>query len=197
MKAIAAVIPRAQVLVREQASEDNVRHADLARFRIVEFATHGLLGSDADSLAEPGLVLTPKPMPSGDPADDGFFSASEIAALDLSARLVVLSACNTANFETEKFNGGIRGLTASFAQAGVPSTVASLWAVDSASSARIMALFFGALVNGQEHSVSGALKAATRQFLASASRPAYRHPRFWAAFSAYGDGTTPLTFAKR
>ena len=192
LKAIAAIVPAAQLLMREDASEERVRSAGLERFRVLEFATHGLLGSDADALAEPGLVLTPKPVPSGDPADDGFLSAGEISAFDLSARLVVLSACNTANFETEKFNGGIRGLTASFALAGVPSTLASLWAVDSPSSARLMALFFAALVKGQDRSVSAALATAERQFLGAPPSNAYAHPRFWAAFSVYGDGTTPL-----
>ncbi len=185
LKSIARIIPGAQLLTREHASEAQVRQTGLERFRIVEFATHGLLGSDADALAEPGLVLTPKPVPSGDPADDGFLSASEISAFDL-------SACNTANFETEKFNGGIRGLTASFALAGVPSTVASLWAVDSASSAKIMIAFFATLAKSKGDGVAAALTQAQREFLAAPPSRAYLHPRFWAAFSAYGDGTTPL-----
>ena len=55
----------------------------LARYRIVHFATHGLLAGQLDARSEPGLILTPPSQASEE--DDGYLSASEIAALKLDA----------------------------------------------------------------------------------------------------------------
>jgi CHAT domain-containing protein len=67
---------------------------DLARYRIVHFATHGLLAGQLTSSSEPGLILTPPT--AATPEDDGYLSGSEIAALKLDADWAILSACNTA-----------------------------------------------------------------------------------------------------
>ena len=66
----------------------------LAQYRIVHFATHGVLAGQLDPKAEPGLILTPPETASEE--DDGYLTASEIAALKLDADWVILSACNTA-----------------------------------------------------------------------------------------------------
>jgi CHAT domain-containing protein len=67
---------------------------ELAKYRMVHFATHGVLGGQLDGTREPGLILTPPKVASEE--DDGYLSASEIASLKLDADWVILSACNTA-----------------------------------------------------------------------------------------------------
>jgi CHAT domain-containing protein len=60
-------------------------------------ATHGFVGSEIASLAQPALTLTiPK-----EPTEfgDGLVTASEVAQLKPNAGWVVLSACNTAAAE--------------------------------------------------------------------------------------------------
>jgi CHAT domain-containing protein len=66
----------------------------LALYRIVHFATHGTLAGQISGTTEPGLIMTPPD--TATPEDDGFLSASEVAALRLDADWVILSACNTA-----------------------------------------------------------------------------------------------------
>ena len=69
-------------------------NGELAKYRIVHFATHGVLAGQLDGANEPGLILTPPDKATEE--DDGYLSASEIAALKLDADWVILSACNTA-----------------------------------------------------------------------------------------------------
>ena len=86
------------VRLGSRATEREVKRlsasGELAQYRMVHFATHGALAGELDGTHEPGLVLTP-PDTAGE-EDDGYLSASEIAALKLDADWVVLSACNTA-----------------------------------------------------------------------------------------------------
>src|SRR5262249_12740092 len=81
-----------------QATEREVRRlssgGELAKYRVVHFATHGVLAGEIAGTREPGLILTPPATASDE--DDGYLSASEISALKLDADWVVLSACNTA-----------------------------------------------------------------------------------------------------
>ena len=66
----------------------------LGDYRVVYFATHGLVAGDVKGLAEPSLALTTPKQPSD--VDDGLLTASEVAQLKLNADWIVLSACNTA-----------------------------------------------------------------------------------------------------
>ena len=79
--------------LREMASETNVKMVSLADYKVVYFATHGLVAGEVKGLAEPSLVLTIPKRPSD--LDDGLLTAGEIAELKLNADWVVLSACNT------------------------------------------------------------------------------------------------------
>ena len=83
----------------------------LSDYRIVYFATHGLVAGDVKGLAEPSLALTIPRNPSSH--DDGLLTASEIAQLKLNADFVVLSACNTIAGEkpgAEALSGLARGI---------------------------------------------------------------------------------------
>ena len=65
----------------------------LANYRVIHFATHGLVSGDLHGVSEPALLLTPPD--TATPEDDGLLTASEVSQTKLDANWVVLSACNT------------------------------------------------------------------------------------------------------
>lgn len=191
LSAIAKVLTGEHVdlLLGKNATEEDVRARPLGDYQIIEFATHGLIRGDVPGLSQAALVLTPAN--SADGFNDGLLTATEIANLTLHARVAVLSACNTANFDLGLLASQVQGLTTAFAVAGVPTTIASLWPVESGTSERLMVRFYTHLKPGAA-SVADALRQAMIDTLHNAPSPAFRHPRFWAPFIALGDGGTRL-----
>src|SRR5262249_22863601 len=114
VKLVARYAPEAEVRTREAASASYLKHADLARFRILHFATHAVV--DEGPAARTALALAP-----GD-GESGFVSPGELAALHLDADLVVLSACRTGRGVVVE-GEGVQGLTAPLLQAGARSVV--------------------------------------------------------------------------
>jgi CHAT domain-containing protein len=167
------------ILAGEGASESAVRAAPLDQYRVVYFATHGLLPGELRCQGEPGLALSPPSRASAN--DDGILYASEIASLKLNADLVVLSACNTAAAGGTRFGGGaLEGLADSFFDAGARAVLASHWSVPSAATTRLMTEVFA------RH--GGDLAQALRQAqLAMVAQGATAHPFNWAAFTLIGD----------
>lgn len=109
---------------------------ELDRVEVLAIATHGLVAGELSAdVDEPALALTP-PARVVDPDDDGLLTSSEIANLRLSARWVILSACNTA-----AGSGGnspaLSGLAASFLFAGAQSLLVSHWPVQDEAAARL------------------------------------------------------------
>jgi hypothetical protein len=113
IKSIAAKLGASDddIYLGRAASETSVKRATLSNYRIVYFATHGLVAGDIRGVGEPSLALTIPKNPSE--ADDGLLTASEVSQLKLNADWVVLSACNTMAGETpgaEALSGLARGL---------------------------------------------------------------------------------------
>ncbi|PZQ61591.1 MAG: hypothetical protein DI570_11980 [Phenylobacterium zucineum] len=175
-----------KLLLQDAATERALRSQMVGAYRYLSFATHGLIREDLQGLAEPALVLTP--VDAGDPIDDGLLTASEIADLNLQAAFVALSACNTANFDLTQFAQDLPALASAFAVAGVPSTLATLWPVNSEAGKRVVAEVFGSLRDVAGVGPAEALALAQRRFLAEPPERAYLHPRFWAPFVVLGDG---------
>jgi CHAT domain-containing protein len=90
----------------ETALKELSRDGKLAQYRVVHFATHGTVAGEIEGTSEPGLILTP-PKEQTD-LDDGYLSASEVAALKLDAAWVILSACNTAAGGVPGCGGSVR-----------------------------------------------------------------------------------------
>src|SRR5713226_6825163 len=178
--------PSSRILSRNAASEINFRRQFLGDFRVLSFATHGLVREEIDGLAEPALVLTPRD--SKTPFNDGLLTATEISELPLRADLVILSACNSASFDVATFAYQAAGLSTAFFMAGARSTLASLWSVDSESTAQLMELLANEIASDSSVGSSLALRRAIQQFLSREESKSYRHPRFWAAFLVFGDG---------
>ncbi|MCB2088366.1 MAG: CHAT domain-containing protein [Sphingomonadaceae bacterium] len=130
LRNLAADISRGTGLrMGRDATESAVKaDRDLPRARTVVFATHGLLPGEMGVGSEPGLVLTPPQTASL--LDDGLLTASEAANLSLSARWVVLSACNTATPGARDGGGeSLSSLARSFLYAGAQNLLASHWRV--------------------------------------------------------------------
>lgn len=118
--------PDSIVLLGADATEAAVRNARLTGVDVLAFATHGLVAGGAADLMEPALVLTPAA--TGDAADDGLLTTSEIARLTTDAALVVLSACDTAAGDA-KDAPALSGLARAFFYAGARSLLVSHWPV--------------------------------------------------------------------
>jgi CHAT domain-containing protein len=117
------------IYLQARASEARVRSMDLSDYRILAFATHGLVAGELKGVAEPALVLTPPD--EGSEADDGLLTASEIATLDLNADWVILSACNTAAADGTPGAEGLSGMAKAFFYAGARALLVSHWSVNS------------------------------------------------------------------
>ena len=189
---VASLFARAKVrlLRREAATEEAFRLEPLSEFDVVHFATHGLVRQELPGLREPSLVFTPDPR--GDAFNDGLLTASQIAALPLRARLVILSACNSARYDPSIIDIGIQGLATSFAIAGVPSMIAALWPVESALTRDLIVDVFRTARGGGGVAVADALAVAMRRHLDGPAPRPLLHPRFWAALVVLGDGSITL-----
>ena len=161
-----------------EASRALVLGGDLGQYRIVHFATHGLLNSEHPDLS--GLVLS-LVRPDGG-AQDGFVRLTDVYNLHLTADVVVLSACQTALGKAVR-GEGLVGLTRGFMYAGARDVVASLWEVDDLATAELMRAFYqGMLRDGLRP--AAALRAAQRKL---AAHPQWSAPYFWSAFVIQGD----------
>jgi CHAT domain-containing protein len=177
----------ASLLLGSAATEGKVKslsaNGDLAKAKIVHFATHGLVSGDLGGLAEPSLVLTPPDHATE--ADDGLLTASEIAALNMNADWVILSACNTAAGETRD-GEALSGLTRAFFYAGARAVLVSHWPVNSNAAVALTTRTFKMLAANSALSRAEALRRAMVSLIdqgGSASDPAY-----WAPFVLVGDG---------
>src|SRR6202008_1655710 len=111
--------------LREQASETTVKKLPLADYRIIYFATHGLVAGDIKGLAEPSLALSIPAQPTD--LDDGLLTASEAAQLKLNADWVVRSACNTVPGGKPGAEA-LSGLARAFFYAGARALLVTHWA---------------------------------------------------------------------
>jgi len=171
------------VILGVDASESRVRSMALDEYRVVAFATHGLLPSEIRCQSEPALVLTPPATAS--PKDDGLLDASEVAQLKLDADWVLLSACNTARADGKLGGESLSGLAQGFFYAGARALVASHWAVASRPTVQLTTGMFG--IYTREPAV-GRAEALRRSQLALAADKDTSHPFFWAPFVLVGDG---------
>lgn len=151
---------------------------ELSKYRVIHFATHGLLNNKHPEMS--GLVFSLFDR-RGEP-QDGFLQLNDIYNLSLSADLVVLSACQTALGKEVK-REGIVGLTRGFMYSGARGVMASLWKVEDEATAELMKLFYEGLLK-QGLTPAAALRAAEVQMLSSGK---WKSPFYWAGFTLYGE----------
>ena len=171
------------LVLGETASEATVRTIDLSRYRVVAFATHGLLPNELRCQSEPSLVLTPPSVASA--AQDGLLASSEIAQLVLDADWALLSACNTAGPGGELGGESLSGLARAFFYAGTRAVLVSHWPVDSQAT---VILTTGTFEHYASSASDGKAEALRQAELALLSQPSTAHPARWAPFVLVGDG---------
>jgi len=158
------------------------RNADgrLARVRVLEFATHGLVAGAANWLAEPALALAAGARP-----DDELLLASEATTLKLNAEWVVLSACNTASREAPEAQG-LSGLSRAFFYAGAQTLLVSHWSISDAVTARLIPATLRAARAAPAVGRAEALRRASLAILDDPTLGA-ANPAFWAPFTLVGE----------
>ncbi|MCA0871117.1 CHAT domain-containing protein [Seohaeicola saemankumensis] len=178
---------RRQLILGAEATETRIKSLNqsgaLAAADVLVFATHGLTAGEAGANS-PGLVMTPPRRATEQ--DDGLLTAAEIATMDMNARLVVLSACNTAAGGSGDADG-LSGLARAFFQAGAQSLLVTHWSVYSSAAVDITTGLFDARRATPDLRHADALRAATLAILDNPGRPAFHyHPSYWAAFTVVG-----------
>lgn len=178
---IMRLVPRSNGLeaVDFAANKSAATSADLKQYRIVHFATHGLINSRHADLS--GIVLSLVDQ-EGRP-QNGFLRLYDIYNMNLSAELVVLSACQTALGKDVK-GEGLVGMTRAFMYAGASRIVASLWRTEDRATAVLMSRFYENLLAGKGMSAAAALRKAQ---LSMWQEKRWQQPRYWAAFTLQGE----------
>jgi CHAT domain-containing protein/Tfp pilus assembly protein PilF len=160
------------------ASRATATSPELAEYRIVHFATHGLINSRRPQLS--GVVLSL--VDEQGRQQDGFLRAHDIYNLRLGADLVVLSACQTALGEQMK-GEGLVGLAQGFMYAGAPRVAASLWNVKDEATAELMKRFYEKMLR-DGMSPAAALRAAQ---VSMWKDKRWEAPYYWAGFTLQGE----------
>lgn len=175
--------PKTDIFLGKKATEQNVKSSDLSAYRVVAFATHGLIPGELRGLDQPSLAMA-NPALTDDRSNDGFLTMSEVLGIKLNADWVVLSACNTASGDG-KNEEAVSGLGRAFFFAGSRRLLVTYWPVETVS-ARLLTTELFKRLNGQPNeSKAEALRHSMLRLMATSKE--YRHPAFWAPFGLVGD----------
>jgi CHAT domain-containing protein len=179
-EAIAAAVPATERLkaLDFRASRAEAMSAELSQYRIVHFATHGLLNAERPELS--GLVFSLIDE-QGQP-QDGFLRLHEIYNLQLPAELVVLSACQSGLGKDIRGEGMI-GLTRGFMYAGAARVVASLWRVDDYATSVLMKKFYRGMLQEKLPAAAALRKAQVEMW----RQQQWQSPFYWGAFVLQGE----------
>lgn len=183
-------VDKRDILLGSRATEREIKRAslsgELAKYRIIHFATHGTLAGQLAGTSDSGLILTP-PEVAGE-EDDGFLSASEIAALKLDADWVILSACNTAGGRDDTTEiQALSGLARAFFYANARALLVSHWEVDSEATVKLITSAVGAMAKDTAVGRAEALRRAMLDMV-STGQQHEAHPAYWAPFVVVGEG---------
>ena len=196
LKSIAVALqadPSKVLNLGKEANEQKVKSLDLSGFKVIAFATHGLVPGELDGLNQPALALSAPGLSNTD--GDGLLTMEEILSLKLDADWVVLSACNTAAGAGAGAEAA-SGLGRAFFYAGTRALLVTNWSVHSQSARELVTDLFKRQADDPKLTRGEALRQA---MMALADGPgylgadgktefAYAHPLFWAPYSIIGDG---------
>lgn len=179
-KSIMAVAPEHErtIISGFAANRDLVVNGGLRDYRIVHFATHGVINCQHPELS--GIVLSM--LNERGEHENGFLQLHDIYKLDLSANLIVLSACRT-GLGKDIRGEGLVGLTQGFFHSGANSMVSTLWTVDDRASAELMKHFYSGMLK-QGLTPATALREAKLKLW---QERRWQSPYYWAGFVLQGE----------
>lgn len=176
----------------QKANERIVKQAKLDGYKVVAFATHGLVPGELNGLTQPALALTAPQIANVD--GDGLLTMDEILGLKLDADWVVLSACNTGTGAGAGAEAA-SGLGRAFFYAGTRALLLTNWSVHSASARDLVTDLFRRQAGNAQITRAEALRQAMVALLDGPgyqedgkSLFSYSHPIFWAPYTLMGDG---------
>lgn len=158
------------IYLRNQATEAKLKDSDISHYRYIHLATHAYVNEKKPSLS--GILFYPSKKGSD---DDGILYTGEIYNLNLNARLVVLSACETATGQMVR-GEGIIGFSRAFLYAGAKNVVVSLWNVYDRSTPDLMTKFYHHLMMNED--VAHSLQQAKISMI---NQKRYSMPVYWAS----------------
>jgi CHAT domain-containing protein len=176
----------------KDANEATVKNTDLSHYKIIIFATHGLVPGELDGLHQPALALT-APDVAGVPGD-GLLTMDKILSLKLDADWVVLSACNTGAAAGAGAEAA-SGLGRAYFYAGTRAILVTNWSVHSQSARELVTDVFRRQAANAKISRGEALRQAMMDLLDGHGFSdengktlfTYGHPLFWAPYTIIGD----------
>jgi CHAT domain-containing protein len=160
----------------KSATEYNFKNIELNKFKIIHLATHAVVSDNKNLLS--GIIFSNDTLRN----EDGFLSEREIYNLKLNAKLVVLSACETAKGEVYK-GEGVMSLTRAFIFAGADNVIATLWNINDKKSAELMIDFYRYYLK-KDYSIDYALRLAKLDMIKKGG--SYSHPLYWSAYILVG-----------
>lgn len=168
---------KSKVLLRNDATESNLKSGILKEYDIVHLATHGFINPYKSELS--GILLAQDTLEHS----DGILYSDEMYNLDLNADLMVLSACETGLGHLRK-GEGIVGLSRALLYAGSKNIMVSLWPVSDRSTSDLMVDFYLYMLNGKKSdSYLNWLRMAKLTMIKSKK---YSHPYYWSPFILVG-----------
>ncbi len=179
----------------KEANEKKVKSLDLSGFKILAFATHGLVPGELNGLTQPALALSAPDVAGAGGEGDGLLTMEEILTLKLDADWVVLSACNTGTGAGAGAEAA-SGLGRAFFYAGTRALLVTNWSVHSASARELVSDLFRRQAQDSKITRGQALRQAMVALIdgegykdgSGKALFSYAHPLFWAPYTIIGDG---------
>jgi CHAT domain-containing protein len=176
--------PKQDLVLGHDATRASVlKHSasgQMAKKRVVVFATHGLLAGDLPMLNQPALAMAA----TNNSQESPLLTLEDVLGLRLNADWVVLSACNTAGADG-KAEEALSGLARGFFYAGGRSLLVTHWAVETVSAMNLTTHTFAAYKENPQIRRAEALRLA---MLETMKRPEFTHPTYWAPYALVGEG---------
>ena len=161
-------------LTGKAASKDEVLRR-IGSVALVHIAAHGQPGSGQIFLAPNATRKNKCPQ-----EDDYILKIADVRAVQLRARLVVLSCCHSGQGDVKA--EGVVGIARAFLGAGARSVLVTLWAVDDEATMEFMKKFYQHLRDGKSASVSLSL---AMKYIRETEK--FSAVKYWAPFQLIGD----------
>ena len=182
VKTIGKILNTEPITGRDATKEEVLQR--IGSVALVHIAAHG-------DMENGEIALAPNPTrPSKVPKDDDFLlKMSDIQAVQLRTKLVVLSCCHSAQGKVSA--EGVVGIARAFLGAGARSVLVSLWAIDDEATMEFMKSFYQQLCRGDSASV-----ALNRAMKCLRESEKFSAVKYWAPFVLMGDDVT-IEFAEK